>query len=156
MAAMKIRTMENPLHMAAFNGMGENPTPISFSELFTALQQKNVDAQETPAAIIHSNKFYEVQDNMSLTGHLFTNCPYFINMDFYEGLSSDFQKVIADAVDATIEVQREVFTAEEANYISELRNLEWNQMRLHRKICNCSSMLYNLHMRFSKSSSALN
>jgi len=123
MAGMKIRTMENPLHVAAFEGMGANPTPIAFGELFTALQQKTVDAQETPAAIIYSNKFYEVQDYMSLTGHLFTNCPYFINMDFYEGLDPELQQVIADAVDATIVVQREVLTEEEANYIEELKEL---------------------------------
>ena len=123
MTGLKIRTMENPLHVAAFTGMGANPTPIAFGELFTALQQGTVDAQETPAAIIHSNKFFEVQDYMSLTGHLFTNCPYFINMDFYEGLDEDLQKVIADAVDATIAVQRVVLTEEEQTYIEELKEL---------------------------------
>lgn len=121
MKGLKIRTMENPLHIAAFKGMSANPTPIAFGELFTALQQGTVDAQETPAAIIFSNKFYEVQKYMSLTGHLFTNCPYLINQDFYEGLSPELQKVVADAVTATIKVQRETLTKEEGNYIDELK-----------------------------------
>ncbi len=120
---IKIRTMENPLHIAAFKGMGANPTPIAFGELFTALQQKTVDAQETPAAIIYSSKFNEVQKYLTLDGHLFTNCPYLINKDFYEGLSPELQKVVADAIKKTIEVQRETLAKEEANYIEELKKL---------------------------------
>src|SRR5690606_33452452 len=64
---VKIRTMENPIHMAAFQAFGANPTPISFNELFTALQQGTVDAQENPVAIIFTSKFSEVQKYLSLT-----------------------------------------------------------------------------------------
>ncbi len=47
MAGIKIRTMENPMHMEAFRVMGADPTPMAFGELFTALQQKAIDAQKT-------------------------------------------------------------------------------------------------------------
>ncbi len=120
---LKFRTMENPLHIAAFKGMGANPTPIAFGELFTALQQKTVDAQEQPIAILYTSKFNEVQKYLTLDGHVFANCPYIINKDFYEGLSPELQKVIADAVTKTVEVQRKTLAEKEAELIEELKNL---------------------------------
>ncbi len=118
---MKIRTMENPLHMAAFKGMGANPTPMAFGELFTGLQQKTVDAQENPVAIIYTSKFNEVQDYLTLTGHVFANCPYIISKDFYDSLSPDLQKVVTDAVDKTVVAQRERLQEMEASYIDSLK-----------------------------------
>lgn len=123
LAGVKIRTMENPLHMAAFKGMGANPTPIAFGELFTALQQKTVDAQENPVAIILTSKFNEVQKYLTLSSHVFANCPYIINKDFYEGLSPELQKVVADAVTKTVEAQRKTLAEMEAGYIEELKGL---------------------------------
>lgn len=127
---MKIRTMENPLHIAAFKGMGANPTPIAFGELFTALQQKTVDAQENPVAVIFTSKFNEVQDYLTLTGHVFANCPYIISKDFYEGLSPDLQKVVTDAVDKTVIAQRERLAEMESSYIADLEasGMEINEL----------------------------
>ena len=62
---MKIRTMENEVHLAAWNAFGANPTPMAFTELFTALQQGTVDGQENPLGIIDGNKFQEVQKYVS-------------------------------------------------------------------------------------------
>ncbi len=132
---MKIRTMENPLHMAAFKGMGANPTPIAFGELFTALQQKTVDAQENPVAIILTSKFNEVQDYLTLTGHVFANCPYIISKEFYDGLSPELQKVVTDAVDKTVVAQRERLAELETNYIEELKSsgMEINEITAEQK-----------------------
>jgi len=114
LAGLKIRVMENPIHLQTFESLGANPTPIAFGELFTALQQKTVDAQENPLAIINSSKFFEVQDYLSLTGHVFGNAPYLINMDFYNGLDAELQEVVRTAVKNTETRQREMLAEQEA------------------------------------------
>lgn len=111
---IKIRTMENPIHVETFKALGANPTPMAFGELYTALQQKTVDAQENPVGLIYTNKFYEVQKYMSLTGHVFVPCPYIINKQKYESLPDDLQKVIADGVKISCDEQRKLL-AEEAD-----------------------------------------
>lgn len=69
---LKIRTMENPMHIAYFKELGANPTPMSWGELYTALQQGTVDAEGNPYAMISDGKFYEVQKYVSETGHVFS------------------------------------------------------------------------------------
>ncbi len=118
---VKIRTMENPIHMAAFKSFGANPTPISFNELFTALQQKTVDAQENPVAIISSAKFYEVQKYLSLTGHVYTNCPYLISKSFMESMPEDLQQVVRDAAKNTITTQRKALNEQESKTLEDLK-----------------------------------
>lgn len=58
---LKLRTMDNEIHLAAWKAMGANPTPMAFSEVFTALQQGTVDGQENPYGIIVGNKFEEIE-----------------------------------------------------------------------------------------------
>ncbi len=76
MEGLKIRTLESPMQVEGFKAFGANPTPISFNELFTALQQKTVDGAECPMNILYSNKLYEVQQYISKTGHIYLTCPY--------------------------------------------------------------------------------
>jgi C4-dicarboxylate-binding protein DctP len=94
---LKIRTMENPIHMATFRALGANPTPISFGELYTALQQKTVDAQENPIPLIYTSKFYEVQKYCSLTGHVYAATALLVNNKWFNSLPKDLQKVLQDA-----------------------------------------------------------
>jgi C4-dicarboxylate-binding protein DctP len=98
MKGLKIRTMENPVHMEMVKSLGGAPTPIAFGELYTALQQKVVDGMECPIVLIHDMKFYEVQKYMSLDGHLYDPLIVFINEDlFQKKLTPAQQKVVADA-----------------------------------------------------------
>lgn len=83
---ISIRTQENPIHVASFKAWGAAPTPMAFSELFTALQQGAVDAQENPVFVIVSNRLFEVQDTLSLTGHFFTAGTFTFNNEFYKSL----------------------------------------------------------------------
>jgi tripartite ATP-independent transporter DctP family solute receptor len=69
---LKIRVMPNPIHIAIWESMGANPTAIPFGELYTALQQGTVDAQENPVELILQSKFSEVQKFMTLTNHIFS------------------------------------------------------------------------------------
>ena len=120
LSGIKIRTMENPIHMASFKAFGANPTPISFNELFTALQQKTVDAQENPIAIIYTSKLYEVQKYLSLTGHVYTNCPYLISKTFLDSMPEDLQQIVKDAATDTIVEQRKMTNQQEKDLISKL------------------------------------
>lgn len=61
MKGLKIRTMTTPIHLEVFEALGANPTPMAFSELFSALQQGVVDGQENPLMNIYANKLHEVQ-----------------------------------------------------------------------------------------------
>jgi len=70
MKGLKIRVPDSPVMVMFPNAVGANPTPIAFSEVYLALQQKVVDAQENPLPTIQFKKFYEVQSNINLTGHI--------------------------------------------------------------------------------------
>ncbi|MEO9778037.1 MAG: sialic acid TRAP transporter substrate-binding protein SiaP [Sedimentitalea sp.] len=70
MDGMKIRVPNAPLYMMFPEAVGANPAPIAFAEVYLALQQGTVDAQENPLPTIQAKKFYEVQENINLTGHI--------------------------------------------------------------------------------------
>ncbi|MDR0539927.1 MAG: DctP family TRAP transporter solute-binding subunit [Spirochaetaceae bacterium] len=92
---MKVRTMNNDVHLAAWRAFGANPTPMAFNELFTALQQGTVDAEENPLGIIDSNNFQSVQKFVSLTQHVYTPYIVVMNLDKYNSLT-DTQKAAVD------------------------------------------------------------
>ena len=94
---LKIRTMEIPLHVSFFKMLGANPTPMSFGELYTALQQKTVDGQENPVVLVYTSKFYEVQKYYSLTGHLYSATILVANDDFFAKMPEDLWKIVEDA-----------------------------------------------------------
>ncbi|WP_317856121.1 DctP family TRAP transporter solute-binding subunit [Chakrabartyella piscis] len=106
-AGMKVRVMENEVHMSAWSAFGVNPTPMAFTEVFTALQQGTIDAQENPLGIIDANKFYEVQDYVSLTQHVYT--PYIVcmNLDKFNSLTAEQQDAIMAASAESTTYQRE-------------------------------------------------
>lgn len=98
MAGLKIRTMQNPAHMAMVKALGADPTPLPFGELYMALQQKVVDGMECPIVLIHDMKFYEVQKYMVLDGHLYNPLFIFINDKFFNNkLTADQQKIVLEA-----------------------------------------------------------
>ncbi len=69
---LKMRTMENPIHIEAYRQFGILPTPMAFTEVFTALQQGTVDGQENPLSVITAAKLDQVQKYLSLTGHVYS------------------------------------------------------------------------------------
>lgn len=125
---MKIRTMENQMHMAAFLAMGADPTPMAMGEVFTALQQGTIDGQENPVPIIDTNKFYEVQKYTSLTGHLFSPAPVFICMDYFTSLPADLQTVVLESAEEAKPYERAQIDAQN---VSGLENLTANGMEIN-------------------------
>lgn len=104
---IKIRTMENQMHMDAFSIMGADPTPMAMGDLFTALQQGTIDAEENPIPIIETNKFQEVQDYLSMTGHLFSPAPVFISTDYFNALPEEYQTAVLEASEEAVPYQRQ-------------------------------------------------
>jgi tripartite ATP-independent transporter DctP family solute receptor len=117
---LKIRTMENPLHVETFRLLGANPTPVAFSELYTALQQGTVDAQENPIGVIVTSKLFEVQKYASLTGHIYTTAPFIISKSYWEKLPDDIRKIISEVAEETKPYQRDVIEQQNSQFIGEL------------------------------------
>src|SRR5689334_12310157 len=98
---LKMRTMENPIHIQAYKQFGILPTPMAFTEVFTALQQGTVDDQENPLLVITSAKLYEVQKYLSLTGHVYSPALILMNKAAWDKLSpADQQAFLAAAKEA--------------------------------------------------------
>lgn len=96
---MSVRTQENPIHLAAFKAWGANPTPMAFSELFTALQQGTVEAQENPIVTMASSRFYEVQKYLIKTGHFANVGTQCINADFINSLGDEDREMFLEIMD---------------------------------------------------------
>ncbi len=106
-SGVKIRTMENSYHMAFWNAIGANPTPMAFSEVYIGLQQNTIDAQENPYEVVVSNKFYEQQDYVVQTNHLPHLLTLITSEDFMAGLSDGQQSVIREAAATAGDYARE-------------------------------------------------
>ncbi|SEM28616.1 tripartite ATP-independent transporter solute receptor, DctP family [Roseovarius azorensis] len=106
LAGLKLRTMENRVHMAAFTGMGASPTPMAFPEVFGALQQGVVDGQENPVTVITASKFWEVQKYVSLTGHVYSPAIILVSPILFDGLSDEQKGWFYEAAKAGVEANR--------------------------------------------------
>ncbi|WP_281974526.1 TRAP transporter substrate-binding protein [Halobacillus litoralis] len=118
---LKIRTMENDLHLDAFKALGANPTPMAFTELFTAMQQGTVDGQENPYATIYLQKFYEVQKHVSNTHHIYSPFVFLMSKSFYDGLSEDQQKIVKDAAVEAGKYERKLNREANEKYLEQLQ-----------------------------------
>ncbi|MBW1711801.1 MAG: DctP family TRAP transporter solute-binding subunit [Deltaproteobacteria bacterium] len=97
MKGLKIRTMQNPAHMAMVKALGADPTPIPFGELYMALQQGVVDGMECPTVLIHDMKFYEVQNYMVLDGHLYNPLFTMTNEKWFNSkLTPEQRKIVTE------------------------------------------------------------
>jgi len=94
---LKIRTMENPVDIGIFNALGAISTPMGYSELFTALQQGTVNAGENAVSNILGDKFYEVANYVTLTGHTYNVCPVLISDSAIEKIPEDLRETFFNA-----------------------------------------------------------
>ncbi len=118
---LKLRTMENPVHMLAFKTMGAQPTPMAFPEVFGALQQGTVDGQENPIPVIVSSKFGQVQKNLTLTGHVYSPALFITSTSFFGTLSPELKKALQDAAKVGATAMRRKVNEIENRGIDELK-----------------------------------
>ncbi|MEY4749786.1 MAG: hypothetical protein RIQ60_2000 [Pseudomonadota bacterium] len=120
-AGLKLRTMENKVHMEGYKTFGLLPTPMAFPELFTALQQGTVDGQENPIPVILSAKFAQVQKHLSLTGHVYSPAVIILSPAVWGKLSDADKKVFVEAAQKGATAQRKKVNDDEANGIAQLK-----------------------------------
>jgi len=118
---LKVRTMQNKVHIQAFQSIGVQPTPMAFPELFTALQQGTVDGQENPIPVILSAKFVQVQKHLSLTGHVYSPALLIMSPALWNKLSDADKKAFTEAGKLASAAQRKKVNDDEASGIEELR-----------------------------------
>jgi TRAP-type C4-dicarboxylate transport system substrate-binding protein len=118
-----MRTMENPVHIAAYKGLGIVTTPMAFPEVFTALQQGTVDGQENPLSVIMAAKFDQVQKHLSLTGHVYSPCILLMNKGSFDKLSDADKQVFLEAAKVAVEANRARVDKDDANGVEQLRKL---------------------------------
>lgn len=103
----KIRTMENPFHLAFWKSIGANPTPMSFAEVYIGLQQHTIDAQENPYEVIVSNRLYEQQDYVVETNHLPHLITLIMNDEFFKDMPAEDQAILREAAATATEYARQ-------------------------------------------------
>jgi tripartite ATP-independent transporter DctP family solute receptor len=96
MKGLKMRVPDSPAYTALPRACGANPTPIAFAEVYLALQNGTVDAQENPLPTIEAKKFYEVQKNIILTGHISDALLTVVSPSALAKMSPAEQKLFAD------------------------------------------------------------
>lgn len=110
---LKLRTLENELHIDLWQTLGASATPIPYPELYLALQQGVVDGQENPPGNISTAKFYEVQKYVTKTGHVYNPLVFLISKTFWDGLSDAEKEIVMKAADEARDHQRELNQEEE-------------------------------------------
>ena len=119
---LKMRTMENPVHVAAYKSFGIITTPMAFPEVFTALQQGTVDGQENPLSVIMAAKFDQVQKHLSLTGHVYSPCIFLMNKAAFDKLSPADQQAFLEAAKEATKANRARVDEDDAKGVAELRS----------------------------------
>lgn len=122
LAGLKMRTMENPIHIQAYEQFGISPTPMALTEVFTALQQGVVDGQENPLSVIITNHFDEVQKYVSMTGHVFSPAVFLMNEGKWQALSDEDKQAFLEAAKAGVVANRARVDADEKSGIEYLKS----------------------------------
>lgn len=128
MKGLKIRVAETKLRVDAFEQIGALPTVMAFSELYGALQQGTIDAQENPLANIVAPKFYEVQDHLSLTGHFYNTIMLVVSSDVWEKIPEEDQQIILEEAE---KIQQEVIVQNDAQEDEYIETLKENGMQVN-------------------------
>jgi len=118
---LKIRLQPNETHLATFRALGANPVAMDVKELYSALEQRVVDAQENPYTVISAARYSEVQKQLSNSGHFFDLIAVVASKKAFEQLKPEYQKAIREAMTATIAFQRKLAAEEEAKRLAELK-----------------------------------
>jgi len=89
LAGLKLRTMENPIHLTAFETLGAAPTPMAWPEVIGALQQGTIDGQENPLSVIVSVNLDDVQEYLTLSGHVYSPAIMLVSPMVWDGMSEE-------------------------------------------------------------------
>jgi tripartite ATP-independent transporter DctP family solute receptor len=118
---LKLRTMENPVHLASVRELGAQAVPMSWGEVYTSLQMKVIDGQENPVAIIHSYKLNEVQKYLSLTGHFYSPAPLTMSLRRFKDLKPEWQQLFIETAVDVAAYERKIIRDNEQKQVRDLK-----------------------------------
>ncbi|MBS7525279.1 TRAP transporter substrate-binding protein DctP [Fusibacter paucivorans] len=121
MKDLSVRVQEAPIWFALMDRLEAFAVPVSFNELYTALQQGMVDGQENPIATIATSKFNEVQKYLTLDGHTYAAVSMIMNKSFFDGLTEAQKTAIENAAQKAIPEQRAAVDSKESDYLAQLK-----------------------------------
>lgn len=119
---LKIRTPNAPLYLENIKAMGGTATPMALDEVYLALQQGVIDAQENPIPTIATTKFNEVQDYINLTGHMIQSVQINTGRTVYEGLSEEERTALEGAMEAAADATRACVEEQEQSILEEWKS----------------------------------
>jgi TRAP-type transport system periplasmic protein len=117
---LKLRTMENKVHMEGYRAFGIQPTPMAFPEVFGALQQGTVDGQENPIPVILASKFAQVQKHLSLTGHVYSPAVLLVSPRLWGKLPEADKPIFVEAARKAAVAQRKKVNDDENTGVAQL------------------------------------
>lgn len=110
---LRLRVPNVPLFVDTWEAMGARPTPMAFSEVFTALQQNTIEGQENPLSLIESASLNEVQDYVNMTGHVRSWIYVVIGRNQLERMPDDLQQVVRDAAEVMQAYEADLFVEDQ-------------------------------------------
>ena len=122
MKGLKIRVMDSPIYIEMFTEMGASPTPMAYSEVYTALQQGTVDGQDNPYSIFVSTKYYEVQQYFTDLSHTFDFTAFVMSNDVLMSLNDATRELLIECGKEAEEYQHEVSMEDEAANIQAIKD----------------------------------
>lgn len=123
LSKVRLRSANNPMQIAAWRSVSATPIPLTWGEIYTSLQQNLINSQESAAFSVKSERFNEVQSNMTLSGHIYTNFVWFMNADFFNGLTTAQKNAIEEAASKAIAYQRDLAMKANNDVIGEMESL---------------------------------
>lgn len=118
---LKVRTLESKVHVDSWKLMGANPTPMSFTQLFTALEQRVVDGQENPYGIVVTSKLDEVQKYLTSTGHVYNALVVMMSKATWDSLSDKEREIIKSTAEEMRDYQRKLNEEEDQKSVVALK-----------------------------------
>lgn len=121
MQGLKIRVPDVPAYLAMPRACGANTSPIAFAEVYLALQNGTVEAQENPLTTIEAKKFYEVQKNIALTGHIVDHLNTVISKQLWSSLSDEDKQIFSEVMLEAAERATNIVQEREAALVDKFR-----------------------------------
>jgi tripartite ATP-independent transporter DctP family solute receptor len=118
---LKIRVMQNTVALETWKAMGTNAVPMSYAEVFTALETGALDGQENPLIHIYSNKLYEVQKYVTITNHVYTACAVIVSDKYWKTLKPEDQAALKKAATEAMKFHRKNMTKADEDVITNFR-----------------------------------
>jgi TRAP-type transport system periplasmic protein len=121
LAGMRLRTMENPIHLQAFQTLGAAPTPMAWPEVIGALQQGTIDGQENPLSVIVSVNLNDVQEYLTISGHVYSPAILLVSPMVWDAMTEEDQEIFREAAAEAVEAMRAFVDEVEESGLATLR-----------------------------------